>query len=147
MQIDRISHIGVAVRDLEEALRLYRDLLGLELAHTEEVPDQQVRVAMLRVGGTRIELLAPLAPDSPVGRFLGKQPSGGVHHIAYAVDDLEAALRELRSAGVALIDQAPRPGAHGARVAFLHPRSTGGVLTELCQEPRDPSGGPLCDAP
>lgn len=134
MQIDRISHIGVAVRDLEEALRLYRDLLGLELVHTEEIADQQVRVAMLRVGGTRIELLAPLAPDSPIGRFLGRHPEGGVHHIAYAVDDLEAALEELRSAGVALIDSAPRPGAHGARIAFLHPRSTGAVLTELCQE-------------
>ena len=141
MKIDRISHIGIAVRDLDEALRLYRDALGLELVHVEEIPDQQVRVAMLRtgsaVGQPRIELLVPLAAESPVGRFLAKQPAGGVHHIAYRVEDVEAALGELRSAGVALIDQAPRRGAGGARIAFLHPRSTAGVLTELCQE--DPS--------
>ena len=136
MKIDRISHIGIAVRDLDEALRLYRDALGLELVHVEEVADQQVRVAMLRTaaGQPRIELLVPLSPESPVGRFLAKQPAGGVHHIAYRVDDLEGALGELRSAGVALIDQTPRRGAGGVLIAFLHPRATGGVLTELCQE-------------
>lgn len=128
----KINHIGVAVRSLDASIPFYRDTLGMLLEGTEEVAEQKVRVAFLGVGESRIELLEPTAEDSPVARFLEKNGEG-VHHIAYEVDDLQASLAELKEKGVRLIDENPRRGAHGALIAFLHPKGTGGVLTELCQ--------------
>jgi len=128
----KINHIGIAVKNLETSMALYRDVLGMTFEGTEEVADQRVRVAFFAVGESRIELLEPTTPDSPVARFLEKNGEG-VHHVAYQVDDVAAALENLRSAGVRLIDEQPRRGAHGTQIAFLHPKATGGVLTELCQ--------------
>lgn len=132
MSIKKISHIGVAVSDLEAQLAHYRDALGLEFLGIEEVPDQGVRVAMLRVGEAQIELLQPLSEESPVARFIAKRGQG-IHHLAFEVEGLEGMLAGLAGAGVRLIDAAPRAGAHGKRIAFLHPGSTFGVLTELCE--------------
>lgn len=137
MHLEQIDHIGFAVHDLDAALTLYRDLFGLELLGLEAVADQGVRVAMLRLGESRLELLCPLGPDSPVARFLERRGEG-IHHIAYRVQDLSRCLGELTAAGIPLIDQTPRIGAHGTRIAFVHPRATRGVLTELC-EPMTPS--------
>jgi methylmalonyl-CoA/ethylmalonyl-CoA epimerase len=131
----KIDHLGIAVRSIDEASRFYRDALGLECTGTEEVPDQKVRVAFFPIGDTRIELLEPTADDSPIAKFLAKK-GPGLHHIAYRVADLPATLAALKSAGVRLIDESPRPGAHGMQIAFAHPNSTSGVLTEFCQ------GGP-----
>lgn len=128
----KISHIGIAVNNIEAALPFYRDILGMNFEGTEEVAEQKVRVAFLQVGESRIELLEPTAPDSPVAKFLQKNGEG-IHHLAYEVDDLEAALVDFKQKGVRLIDETPRFGAHGAKIAFLHPRASGGVLTELCQ--------------
>lgn len=130
--INQIDHIGIAVRSLEKSLPFYRDQLGMVLEGTEEVADQKVCVAFLAVGESRIELLEPTADDSPVARFLEKNGEG-IHHLAYRVADLDASLAALKADGVRLIDETPRAGAHGARIAFLHPRASGGVLTELCQ--------------
>jgi methylmalonyl-CoA epimerase len=132
MSIQKISHIGIAVRDLEQQIRFYGDQLGLELIGQEVIEDQQVRVAIFRIGESSIELLAPTSPDSPVAKFLDKRGEG-VHHIAYEVDGLEPMLRRLESHGIDLIDKKPRAGAHDKRIAFLHPRSTFSVLTELCE--------------
>ncbi len=132
METKKISHVGIAVRDLEAAIPFYRDSLGMQLEGTEVVAEQKVRVAFLVVGESRIELLEPTAEDSPVAKFLEKNGEG-VHHIAYEVDDLQASLDRLKEEGVRLIDDKPRDGAHGARIAFLHPKATRGVLTELCQ--------------
>jgi methylmalonyl-CoA/ethylmalonyl-CoA epimerase len=132
MTANKINHIGIAVHNIEESIPFYRDALGMHFEGTEEVAEQKVRVAFLAVGQSRIELLEPTAPDSPVAKFLEKN-GPGVHHIAYEVADLAAALADLGDAGVRLIDQAPRRGAHGTAIAFLHPKSSGGVLTELCQ--------------
>lgn len=132
MSIDKISHIGIAVRDLEQQKHLYRDLLGLELINEEEVPDQQVRVAMFRIGESIIELVCPTGPESPVARFLDRRGEG-IHHVAYEVSGLEAELGRLDAQGVKLIDKSPRDGAHGKQIAFLHPTATFGVLTELCE--------------
>ncbi|BCA81118.1 methylmalonyl-CoA epimerase [Desulfuromonas sp. AOP6] len=128
----KINHIGIAVHSLESALPLYRDVMGMAFEGTEEVAEQKVRVAFLAVGESRIELLEPTSPDSPVAKFLEKNGEG-VHHIAYQVDDLEAALADMAAKGVRLIDEKPRRGAHDTRIAFLHPKATGGVLTELCE--------------
>jgi len=128
-----VDHLGVAVGSLEEASRLYRDVLGLACGGTEEIPDQKVRVALFQVGQVRIELLEPTAKDSPIAKFLDEK-GPGLHHVAYRVPDLPATLAALKSAGVRLIDEAPRAGAHGMQIAFAHPRSTGGVLTEFCQQ-------------
>jgi len=128
----KINHIGIAVKNLETSMTLYRDVLGMSFEGTEEVTDQRVRVAFFSVGESRIELLEPTTPDSPVARFLEKNGEG-VHHVAYQVDDIAAALDELRRTGVRLIDEQPRRGAHGTQIAFLHPKATSGVLTELCQ--------------
>lgn len=136
MSIRKISHIGIAVRDLEQQMHLYRDVLQLELVNEEVVQDQKVRVAMFRIGESTIELLCPTAADSPVAKFLDRRGEG-IHHIAYEVSDLEADLQRLAGEGVELIDLSPRPGAHGKSIAFLHPRATFGVLTELCK-PRRP---------
>ena len=128
----KINHIGIAVPDLESAIPFYRDVLGMDFEGTEEVSEQKVRVGFFRIGESRIELLEPTAEDSPVARFLAKNGQG-VHHVAYEVSDLPAALMALRQQGVRLIDEHPRRGAHGTSIAFLHPKSSGGVLTELCQ--------------
>ena len=132
MKTQKINHIGIAVKNIENALPLYRDVLGMALEGTEEVPEQKVRVAFLAVGENRIELLEPTCEDSAVWKFLEKNGEG-IHHIAYEVADLSAALESLKGQNVRLIDETPRFGAHGTRIAFLHPRATGGVLTELCQ--------------
>jgi len=128
----KINHIGIAVADLESAIPFYRDILGMEFEGAEEVPEQKVRVGFFRIGESRIELLEPTSDDSPVAKFLAKNGQG-VHHIAYEVPDLPAALSVLRERGVRLIDEQPRQGAHGTRIAFLHPKASEGVLTELCQ--------------
>jgi methylmalonyl-CoA/ethylmalonyl-CoA epimerase len=132
VKIERVSHIGIAVKHWEEQVAFYRDVLGLELEKIEEIADQRVRVALFRVGEITIELLDPLTADSPVAKFLDKRGEG-IHHIAYAVDGLDRALAEVSAKGIALLDPKPRCGADGQRIAFLHPRSTHGVLTELCE--------------
>ncbi len=134
--IKQISHIGIAVHDLEEGIRLYRDVLGLPLLGIEEVEEQKVRVAMFRVGGTRIELLEPTSGDSPIAGYLEKR-GPGMHHICYEVEDVQESLEEYRGKGIRLIDQQARTGAGGSRVGFLHPKSTGGVLVELNSHPTE----------
>ena len=128
----KISHIGIAVASIEEASPFYRDVLGMEFEGTEVVAEQKVRVAFFAVGESRIELLEPTADDSPVAKFLEKN-GPGVHHVAYEVADLEQRLAALKAEGIRLIDEAPRGGAHNTRIAFMHPRASGGVLTELCE--------------
>jgi methylmalonyl-CoA/ethylmalonyl-CoA epimerase len=132
----RIDHIGVAVEDIDAALALYRDSFEMELAHRETVESQGVEAALLDVGDGHVELLAPLGPDTPVGKYMAKN-GAGLHHVAYAVDNIDAALVGIAAAGVQLIDSEPRVGIRDSRVAFLHPRSTGGVLTEIVE----PAGG------
>jgi len=132
----RIDHIGVAVEDIDAAIELYRDSFGMELAHREKVESQGVEAVLLDVGDGHVELLAPLGPDTPVGKFLAKNGTG-LHHVAYAVEDIDAALEKIAAAGLRLIDSEPRVGIRDSRVAFLHPRSTGGVLTEIVE----PAGG------
>ena len=127
-----IDHIGVAVADLDVAIATHRDVYGMSLAHRETLEEQGVEAALLDVGDSHVELLAPLGADTPVGRFLARR-GPGLHHVAYRVDDVAAALDELRTAGVRLIDEAPRTGIRGSQVAFLHPSAAGGVLTELVQ--------------
>jgi len=128
----KVSHIGVAVKDLEKAKGVF-EALGLEVEGEEVVEGQKVKVAFVPVGETRIELLEPTAPDSPVARFIEKQGEG-VHHIALGVEDLESMLEAMKAKGIILVDEKPRRGAHNALIAFLHPKSTGGLLIELCQE-------------
>jgi methylmalonyl-CoA/ethylmalonyl-CoA epimerase len=129
----KIDHIGIATRELKEAAALWRDALGLEVDSTEEVAEQGVRIAMLPIGETHIELLEPLTPESPIGKFLNKR-GPGIHHIAIRVDDISAALKHLKEKGTRLIDETPRIGAGGCLVAFIHPSSTNGVLLELVQQ-------------
>jgi methylmalonyl-CoA/ethylmalonyl-CoA epimerase len=128
----RIDHIGVAVEQIDEALELYRDSFELDVAHREVVEEQGVEAVLLDVGENHVELLAPLAPDTPVGKFLAKQ-GPGLHHVAYQVTDIEATLQALKQAGLRLIDEQPRAGIRGSRVAFMHPRASAGVLTEIVQ--------------
>jgi len=128
----KISHIGIAVENIDASLPFYTETLGLELEGTEVVEEQKVKVAFLVIGESRIELLEPTAPDSPVAKFLEKN-GPGVHHLAYQVDGLEGRLASLKGQGVRLIDEAPRTGAHHTRIAFLHPKASDGVLTELCE--------------
>ncbi len=127
-----IDHVGVAVEDLDAALELYAGRYAMETAHRETVEDQGVEAILLDVGDSHVELLRPLGPDSPVGKFLASK-GPGLHHVAYRVGDVAAELERLRGAGVRLIDRAPRTGIRDSRVAFLHPAATGGVLTELVQ--------------
>lgn len=131
MKATHIEHIGIAVRSLAEAVPFFERLLGTPCYATEEVADQKVRTAFFRIGQTKIELLESTAPDGPIGKFLEKRGEG-VHHVAIAVPDVGKALAALAESGVELIDKFPRPGAEGLQIAFLHPRSTHGVLTELC---------------
>jgi len=128
----RIDHIGVAVDDLDEAVSLYSERLGMPVQHRETVEQQGVEAVLLGVGESHVELLSPLGPDTAVGRFLERN-GPGVHHVAYGTDDIESALEDARAAGLALIDERPRTGIRGSRVAFVHPNSTGGVLTELVE--------------
>lgn len=128
----KVDHIGIATRQIDEALALWQDALGLKVDSTEEVTDQGVRVAMLAIGETHIELLEPLSPSSPVGRFLEKR-GPGIHHIAVRVPDIRAALAQLKEKGTRLIDETPRVGAAGCLVAFVHPSSANGVLLELVE--------------
>jgi methylmalonyl-CoA epimerase len=130
--LGRIDHIGVATDDLEGALVLYEKTLGMPLAHRETVESQGVEAALLDVGDGHVELLRPLGDDTPVGKHLTKK-GPGLHHVAYAVGDIEQVLEQLKDAGIELIDEEPRVGIRDSRVAFIHPRSTGGVLTEIVQ--------------
>ena len=130
--LSKINHIGIAVHSIDATLTFYRDNLGMACAGLEEVAEQQVKVAMLQVGESKIELLEPTSPDSPVAKFLEKS-GPGIHHIAYEVADIEATIASLQKDGVRMIDTVPRNGAHGTRIAFVHPKSSTGVLTELCQ--------------
>ena len=137
--LERITHLGIAVRSLDEAIPFYRDTLGLALEAIEEVPSYRVRVAFLQIGESRIELLEPTSGEGMIAEFLASH-GPGVHHVAYEVKDLEAAIRTCEARGVKMLDRAPRPGAHGARVAFIHPESAQSVLTELCQLRRSRQG-------
>ena len=128
----KINHLGIATKGIDEALKFWQDALGLEQTHTEIVEEQKVRVAMLPVGESRIELLEPTSEDSPISKFLEKR-GGGIHHIAVEVEDIEAALEKLKAEGARLIDEHPRVGAENCLIAFVHPASSGGVLLELIQ--------------
>jgi methylmalonyl-CoA/ethylmalonyl-CoA epimerase len=130
--VRKIDHIGIAVSNLDEAVKLYKDVLGLELHGTEVVPEQKVKVAFLPVGDTEVELLESTSDDGPIAKFI-EAKGQGIQHIAFRVDDIEAALEEMKAKGMRLIDEKPRYGAGGAKIAFLHPKSTGGVLIELCE--------------
>ena len=133
---DRIDHIGVAVEDLDAALALYDSELDLALVHRETVDAQGVEAVLLDIGENHVELLQPLGPDTPVGKFLPSR-GPGLHHVAYQTADIEAELERLKAAGLRLIDETPRTGIRNSRVAFLHPKSTGGVLTEIVQPAED----------
>jgi methylmalonyl-CoA/ethylmalonyl-CoA epimerase len=130
--IRKIDHIGIAVSSLEAHIPFYKDVLKLEYRGTEIVADQKVRLAVFRVGEVNLELLEPTAPDSPIAGFIEKRGEG-VHHLAYQVDEIEAQIQSLKAAGIEMLDQKPRGGAHGSRIAFLHPKSSGRILTELTQ--------------
>ena len=136
----RIDHIGVALEEIEPALALYRDRFEFVVAHREIVHEQGVEALLLDIGENHVELLAPLGPDTPVGKFLAKR-GPGLHHVAYQVGDIDATLGALRDAGMPLIDERARVGIRGSRVAFLHPRGTGGVLTEIVQPSDHPGAG------
>ncbi len=138
-----VDHIGIAVKDLPAAKRLYAEVLGLTLLYEEEVPTERVRVAAFDGGGLRVELLASTDPEGPIGRFLARRGEG-VHHVCYRVADVAAALARLKAQGLRTLDEAPRPGAGGCRVAFVHPHSVGGVLVELSEPP---AGGAAHGAP
>jgi len=135
MKATHIEHLGIAVANLEESIRYYEEVLGFKCYSIEEVKDQKVKTAFFKVGQTKIELLESTAPDGPIGKFIEKRGEG-IHHIAFAVDALQESLNELNAKGVKLIDEKPRAGAEGLNIAFLHPKSTFGVLTELCEEPK-----------
>jgi methylmalonyl-CoA/ethylmalonyl-CoA epimerase len=133
--LERIDHLGIAVRSLDEAIPFYRDTLGLALKGIEHVAGYRVRIAFLQIGESKIELLEPTSDESMIAEFL-RAHGPGFHHVAYEVADIEKAIQTCEARGVKLIDRAPRSGAHGARVAFIHPESTQSLLTELCQVER-----------
>ncbi len=130
--LTKINHIGIAVKSLDETIPFYRDNLGMKFKGIEEVAEQKVKVAMLQIGESKIELLEPTSEDSPIAKFLEKS-GPGVHHLAYEVENIEAAIAAMLADGARMIDEKPRCGAHGTRIAFVHPKSSNGVLTELCQ--------------
>lgn len=132
MKVLCVDHIGIAVKSIEESIKLYTEILGLELAGSEVVEEQKVKTAFIPTGEAEIELLESTAPDGPVAKFIDKNGEG-IQHIALRVDDIEAALEQLKNKGVKLIDEKPRYGAGGAKIAFIHPKATKGVLLELCQ--------------
>ncbi len=133
MNISHIEHIGIAVKNLEESIKYYENVLGLKCYAVEEVKDQKVKTAFFMVGQTKIELLESTDPEGPIGKFIEKKGEG-IHHLAFAVDNVAEALAETEQKGIQLIDKAPRKGAEGLNIAFLHPKSTSGVLTELCSK-------------
>lgn len=130
--VQAINHIGIAVSSIEEQRPFYETELGAEFENIEEVPSQKVKVGFFKVAGVRLELLEPTDPESPIAKFIEKR-GPGLHHVAYTVDDLPARIAELKDSGLRMIDEEPRPGAHNTRIAFLHPKSSHGVLTELCE--------------
>ena len=131
MKIERIEHIGIAVSNLDEAIRFYETVFNLTCYGIEEVKDQKVRTAFFKVGETKIELLESTDPEGPIGKFIEKKGEG-IHHLAFAVDNIEESLNEVESKGIRLIDKTPRKGAEGLNIGFLHPKNTLGVLTEFC---------------
>ena len=133
MKPNYIEHIGTAISNLNESIKYYEEVLGLECYSIEEVEDQKVKTAFFMVGQTKIELLESTDPEGPIGKFIGKK-GPGIHHLAFAFDDAGAALKDAEDKGVRLIDKTPRPGAEGLSIGFLHPKSTGGVLTEFCSK-------------
>jgi methylmalonyl-CoA/ethylmalonyl-CoA epimerase len=133
MNISHIEHIGIAVKDLQTAIPYYENVLGLKCYAIEEVPEQKVKTAFFMVGQTKLELLESTDPEGPIGKFIEKKGEG-IHHLAFATKGLEEALAEAEGKGVQLIDKTPRKGAEGLHIAFLHPKSTGGVLTEFCED-------------
>ena len=133
MELNYIEHIGIAVKNLDEAIEFYEKKLGLKCYSIEEIKDQKVKTAFFKIGQTKIELLESTSPDGPIGKFIEKRGEG-VHHLAFSVNNIERQLNEAEEKGVTLIDKAPRKGAEGLDIAFLHPKSTLGVLTELCEK-------------
>jgi methylmalonyl-CoA/ethylmalonyl-CoA epimerase len=133
MKLSHIEHIGIAVKNLEESIKFYEEVLGLKCYAIEEVKDQRVKTAFFMLGQTKIELLESTDPEGPIGKFIEKKGEG-VHHLAFAAQGIEGALEELQNRGIQLIDKAPRKGAEGLDIAFLHPKSTHGVLMELCEK-------------
>jgi len=133
MELTHIEHIGIAVKNLDESIKYYENILGLKCYAVEEVKDQKVKTAFFKVGETKIELLESTSPDGPIGKYIEKKGEG-IHHIAFHAKNLQQALNEADDKGVRLIDSEPRNGAEGLDIAFLHPKSTGGVLTELCED-------------
>lgn len=133
MELTHIEHIGIAVNNLEESIKYYEDVLGLKCYSIEEVADQKVKTAFFKVGQTKIELLESTSPDGPIGKYIEKKGEG-IHHLAFHVNNLQTALDETKEKGIRLIDEKPRNGAEGLDIAFLHPKSTNGVLTELCED-------------
>lgn len=133
MDLSHIEHIGIAVDNIEEQIKYYEGVLGLKCYAVEEVADQKVKTAFFKIGQTKIELLESTDPEGPIGKFIEKKGQG-IHHIAFAVNNLPEALKEAEEKGVRLIDKEPRKGAEGLNIGFLHPKSTNGVLTELCEE-------------
>lgn len=134
MNLSHIEHIGIAVKNLNESIKFYEDVLGLKCYAIEEVTDQRVKTAFFQIGQTKIELLESTDPEGPIGKFIEKRGEG-IHHLAFAVKGLESSLEELKHKGIKLVDEKPRRGAEGLNIAFLHPKSTNGVLTELCEKP------------
>lgn len=130
--LKKIDHIGIAVASIDEARKYYEDVLGLKCANIEDVPSQKVRTAFFDIGGVWLELLEPTSPESPIAKYLEKNPSGGMHHIAYLSDEVGAELKSAGAKGIKLIDETPRGGAGGMDIGFLHPKFTQGVLTEFC---------------
>lgn len=128
----KLDHVGIAVSDLSEAVKVYADMLGMKVAGSETVEEQKVKTTFLPLGDTEIELLESTSPDGPIGKFIEARGQG-IQHLAFRVDDIEKALSELKAKGVRMIDETPRYGAGGAKIAFIHPKATGGVLIELCQ--------------
>ena len=137
MELTHIEHLGIAVKSIEACLPYYEGVLGLKCYNIEEVADQKVKTAFFKVGQTKIELLEPTCPESTIAKFIEKNGGrGGVHHVAFNVESVEEALKEAEAAGIQLIDKCPRPGAEHLMIAFLHPKSTKGILTELCEQPK-----------
>jgi methylmalonyl-CoA/ethylmalonyl-CoA epimerase len=133
MKLSHIEHIGIAVKSIEESRKYYEDILGLKCYAIEEVPDQNVKTAFFMIGQTKLELLESTDPEGPIGKFIEKKGEG-IHHIAIAAENLRDSLNELKEKDIKLIDEKPRKGAEGLNIAFLHPKSTGGVLIELCEK-------------
>lgn len=136
MDISHIEHLGIAVKSIEAQLPYYEQILGVKCYNIEEVADQKVKTAFFKIGQTKIELLEPTSEDSTIAKFIEKKGEG-IHHIAFAVKDVQSAIDEAQAKGIRAIDTAPRGGAEGLRIAFLHPKSTNGVLTELCMKPEE----------